>query len=275
VRAAISIVCLLGCDGVFDLENVTFVPTDAGPDAPDYPGQIINDPTGDFDMDGLANASDPCALIEQTAVGGRDDTDADGVGDLCDPNPQMAGDCMVLFDSFDAPSLSSHWKYDGQAITREAPGYLHIPSGPDTLVYLDQPLEIAALYIAGYVTIGANAPGTRFALETFSDVTRSPGATGTACSLESDKAASRVAIVEANNSADTLTATAPVGSLLVAAGSTAALRWRADGCYGELRNGVTESGTVPSPPPQSGVFGLRSLLVGFDLYVVVGYGRGC
>lgn len=275
MKAALALVCIVGCDDAFDLEKVTYVPPDAGPDAPRYPGQVINDPDSDFDGDGDPNSSDLCALIDKTLPGGRDDTDMDGVGDLCDPNPGTSGDCLVLFDSFEAATLSTHWKYDGQTVTREDPGYLRIPAGDQTLVYLDQPLEMSAVYVGGYVAYGANGPGARFAVQTLVDVTRTPGPTGTACSLESDKVSSRVAIVQAANGTDSVGPTSPVGALLVGAGSNAGLRWRADGCHGELQDGVVQSGTVAIPPPSSGVFGLRTLLASYHVYVVAAYGRGC
>jgi len=276
VRATIAFVCLVGCDEAFDLEKVMYVPPDAGPDAPRYPGQIINDPTGDFDGDGEPNATDPCVLIQASEPGGRDDTDMDGVGDLCDPNPATVGDCLVLFDTFEAPTLSSHWRYDGEVVTRESGGYMRIPAGDETVVYLDQPLEMATVYIAGYVAYGANGPGSRFAVQTFMDFTRSPAANGTACSLESDKSTSKAAVVDVTDGVDLLRSTASIGNILVAAGSTAGLRWRADGCYGELRaNSTRQSALTSTAPPASGVFGLRTLLVEFQVYMIAAYGRGC
>ena len=273
---AVAFAGLTGCAGAFDIDPLTYVPPDAAPDAPRYPGQVIHDPAEDYDSDGLPNATDLCVLIPATEAGGRADTDNDGVGDLCDPNPTQGADCLVLFDSFDAPVLAPAWQYDGQVVTREADGYLSIPPGDETLVYLGQPLEISSLEIEAYVTYGANGPGDRFAVQAFTDVTRSPAANGTACSLESDQTFSRVAIAEVTAGVDQLQRTAPLDDLLVAAGSSALLRWRADGCQGQLftaDNGA--SNTVATPPPAGGVFGLRTLLVGLNVYVIAGYGRGC
>src|SRR5690242_13104766 len=103
-------VLLAGCDQVFDLTPLAELP---------YVGQVVQDPDGDADGDGEPNATDLCALVPATVIGGRSDRDGDGVGDLCDPAPDTGGNCMVLFDSFESGALSPHWQSEGEQVHLE------------------------------------------------------------------------------------------------------------------------------------------------------------
>lgn len=265
-RGLLGVACLTGCDSVFGLDSLY---------EPEHFGQVINDPDGDVDNDGEPNATDLCALVPATDIGGRSDRDMDGVGDLCDPRPDTPGDCLALFDSFEAPALSSHWKFEGETVTSDS-GRLNVPGGDETIVYLDTPLDLDAVHLRAYVPIGANAGGPRHAIQVFMSATNTPLVSGTACSAESDTQASRVAIVDVKNGADQVTRDAPVGDILIGAGTSLGLAWTDDGCTAELSTDTSEqSATVPIAPPPGGVFMVRVLDAGLSLYVIAGYGRGC
>ena len=83
----------VACNQVYGLEATQLrdAPTFAAPDRCDPP-YIVD---GDADADGLPNRTDPCPLDANNA-----DRDGDGVGDACDPSPDLADDCIVLFDDF-------------------------------------------------------------------------------------------------------------------------------------------------------------------------------
>lgn len=262
-----ALACATGCGSVFDL-----VPLDELP----YYGSVINDPDGDADSDGEPNATDLCALIPSTVLGGRADKDGDGVGDLCDPEPAMPGNCLALFESFASPTLSSHWRFEGESVTADGQK-LVIPGGDETIVYLDTPLTLDAVYLDAYIHIGANAGGTRHALELVVDLTLTPLANGHACSVSSDSQSTTLAVAEVIRGASTSTGTAPVGDLLVSAGTNLdVLSWTDGGCHVELSDGTrTQDATVAVKPPVSGVFGFRVLDAGAWIYTIAGYGRGC
>lgn len=258
----------VGCHDVFDLDKL-YVPVTYD--------RVVNDPTGDFDGDGVPNATDLCVLIPDTEIGGRSDRDGDGVGDLCDPDPDVGGHCLVLFDSFAAGTLSPHWLSEGEDVS-PGNGQLVIPGGTETLVYLDTPLDLDSITVAGYVSIGANASGARHAVELYVDAQRSPYVTGRGCAVHSVSGTDDAAleIVDTTDGAVTVLSEAALPGVAVTAGTTVMMRWDLAGCAAGLGNDSgSVNATLAEPPPRSGVFLLRVLDAGFNVYVVAGYGRGC
>ena len=92
-------------------------------------GPICITGEGDLDGDGIPNAMDFC----EHQAGGATDEDQDGIGDdcdrcpiaappsspdsdgdavdsPCDPDPHTAGDEILLFENFAAPTLDAKWK---------------------------------------------------------------------------------------------------------------------------------------------------------------------
>jgi hypothetical protein len=45
------------------------------------------------------------------------DGDTDGVGDVCDPNPLVATETLLVFDGFNGAALAPHWTVSGTAWT--------------------------------------------------------------------------------------------------------------------------------------------------------------
>lgn len=103
------VLALAGCNQAFSLQETILV--DGGPDAdlrPDLDHDMIadvedpciaaaGDATADTDMDGTPNGMDNCPYWNMP-----DDTDGDGVGDLCDPFRLDPGDkarCLMIFSS--------------------------------------------------------------------------------------------------------------------------------------------------------------------------------
>jgi hypothetical protein len=91
------VIALAACNQVFGLEPTQVV--DAAPDAPHL---------ADEDSDSVPDVTDNCPLTanpEQDDIG-----DGDGIGDICDPQPRLAMDCLIVFDSFnDVDGFTQHW----------------------------------------------------------------------------------------------------------------------------------------------------------------------
>lgn len=253
---------------MFDLEPLEEVP---------YYGSVVNDGDDDADGDGEPNATDLCALIPATEPGGRSDRDGDGVGDLCDPDPDQPGNCLALFDSFAAPTLSPHWRFDGEAV--EVDGKLVIPGGDETIVYLDTELSLQTIEVQGYIHIGANAGGARHAIQVLPDATLTPLVSGRGCSFESNTTTSQITAIEVVAGVDTSRGSNVVGDLLVGAGTNVdSLSWIGEGplCRVSASDASRSQGEqVLGVAPTRGVFALRVLDAGFWMYAVAGYGKGC
>lgn len=77
--------------------------------------------TPDEDSDCVANADDNCPGIGNAT---QDDVDGDGVGDVCDPRPAIAGDRIVRFQSFDDPvAAKAEWHDIEAADWKFEPGH--------------------------------------------------------------------------------------------------------------------------------------------------------
>ncbi|HEY5927090.1 MAG TPA: hypothetical protein VIV11_35625 [Kofleriaceae bacterium] len=118
MRWWLVVVLCSGCDLLFQLQHVDS--RDAG-EANDTVVEIDstqpfmcdqdNISEGDFDGDGKPNSNDECPDLAAASP----DDDLDGVGDDCDPRPQMAGDCLRVFQDFRTPELrcwtTTGWSY--------------------------------------------------------------------------------------------------------------------------------------------------------------------
>lgn len=89
--------CLAGCDRVWNLQDPI---QDAPADAP------CSSSATDEDGDCHDNVADNCPGLP----GSQADGDGDGVGDLCDPNPELGGDRILEFESFDDPAAATRWR---------------------------------------------------------------------------------------------------------------------------------------------------------------------
>jgi hypothetical protein len=70
---------------------------DGVPNAIDNCPTVANPDQHDEDADGVGDACDNCPGVANAA---QADADGDGVGNICDPHPFVAGDKIVLFESF-------------------------------------------------------------------------------------------------------------------------------------------------------------------------------
>ncbi|HEU4611730.1 MAG TPA: thrombospondin type 3 repeat-containing protein [Kofleriaceae bacterium] len=108
---------LAACNQLYGLDPTVALPPvdsslpdedhDGTPDLTDNCPGLANDQS-DEDDDGLGNVCDNCPLFANRE---QDDFDGDGIGDICDPEPTSATECLIVFDSFDAPAaLEQHWR---------------------------------------------------------------------------------------------------------------------------------------------------------------------
>jgi hypothetical protein len=119
VRLSLALLCLGGCNAVFGLdptETQRDIDIDSDGDGvfdPDDNCPLVANPTqNDEDADTLGDRCDNCPLAFNPDQ--RDIGDGDGVGDRCDPHPTETGDCLRLFDPFDA-DFADYWQVGGDA----------------------------------------------------------------------------------------------------------------------------------------------------------------
>ncbi|HSD89558.1 MAG TPA: hypothetical protein VLB44_18635, partial [Kofleriaceae bacterium] len=257
------LLALGGCDVVFSVDRL--------PPAPSYPGQVINDPDGDLDEDGDLNGTDLCPTVPNTEVGANTDMDMDGVGDRCDPHPSKPGDCLALFDDFhNETAPSPHWRVQGSTLAIGT-NDLEFPRpnpdlGDEVLVYLDQPLDLDALFVWGYVQNGDQpSSNTRSAIQIFFDMridTTNGLVTGDGCGVESTGVAAQVTHTSLVASDETTAAIATLGPLLVGVPNDFELSWgQKPGECSAYLTGVDGDGRsmVAAKEPPSRVFGLRGV----------------
>jgi hypothetical protein len=83
---------------------------------------IPNRDQHDEDHDAFGDACDGCPHRVDTGA----DRDADGVGDACDPNPDVKGDRIAFFDPFTGPrpvwDLTNGWTYANDRLHAEGNG---------------------------------------------------------------------------------------------------------------------------------------------------------
>ena len=150
MKAALLVLCLVGCNQVFDLrETVSIdaageadVDDDGVADAVDNCPTLANSDQANADDDGFGDACDTCPMTASSSVHNEDrdrfgddcdlcpgtpdvgaDGDGDSVGDLCDPMPDKVGqpNHRVRFDPFlalptDWISTTIAWLQDNDAI---------------------------------------------------------------------------------------------------------------------------------------------------------------
>jgi len=271
--AVVGLLALAGCDVVFDLHLET-------------PASFLADPDGDFDQDEVLNRDDKCPTLNDIEVfGASNDADEDGVGDACDPHPSDNGDCLILFDDFAEPELSPSWRSQGEPLFLEPAGNGEPPhvaffAGPQTVVYLDYPLPLSALRVAGYVQAGDTDTSTdRHAIEVFPELQIGPTSlSGRACTLESRMTAARVTVVDVADGVDTVTQQAPLAApVFVGSTNQFAIDWGTTpgSCHGLLEQGEVVEASVMAKVPAGEIFGLRGVEVGLHLHVITGYATNC
>ncbi len=108
---------LLGCNQILGLDE-THPSTepdrdgDSVPDVSDNCVDVANPPQGDADGDLIGDACDNCPFIANALQEHRGDSDA--IGDICDPHPALAGDCVIVVDTFrDPKQFLDHWAVIG------------------------------------------------------------------------------------------------------------------------------------------------------------------
>jgi hypothetical protein len=265
IRASV-LMLIAGCDLVYQLDRTPRA-------AP-----LINDGAGDEDGDGVPNSMDICPTIHSDEIGADTDDDGDGVGNACDPRPGTP-DCLALFDDF--ASLSPHWQFEGAPITFQSDAQgsqVHFDGGPESIMFLDVPLDLRSLSIGGYLPGSASQ---HRAVQIFLDHVLGRGISGTACGIDQadESAPTQVVNVEVTDGEDAILAAAPAGSYPVGAGPTFALAWNIDDrdtCQSFMSvENVPMDAKVDAPAGTGNRIAIRTLNAGLDLRVVVGYGRIC
>jgi hypothetical protein len=115
VRLALALVVLAGCDRLLGVDPLQ-VPGDG--QRGDSAGDAVT--PHDEDGDGIDDSIDLCpADFDQTMP--QPDRDRDGVGDACDPHPDLPIDHLAYFDpllTFDAwETVAGGWSASGDAVT--------------------------------------------------------------------------------------------------------------------------------------------------------------
>jgi len=270
---------LAGCDQLFHLDEV-------GPQAPDaaHLGRVIDDPTGDLDGDMVPNAMDLCPTINQQEVpNAGTDADMDGVGDACDPHPTNPGDCLALFDDFQNQATpASAWKWTGDPMEIVDGKSLALPASPnydDAYLYLDQSLDLDAIYVWAYVQAGDNpGSGQRHAAQAFFNLQVSPSINGTGCGVESSGSGSQVTTSTITGGVEGVVIGMPIGSNLVGIPNDVVITWgmTPGQCKGEVGpNNGHQSTVIALDPPPSGAFGLHLYDAGLHVYAIAGWGHAC
>jgi hypothetical protein len=102
----ILVVAASGCNQIFGVEKTKIATPKCAVD--------------DDDCDQIPNAIDLCPADPDDGT----DTDADGVGDACDPSPTLAGDSIAMFypmvvvDSMWAVGVGGTWTFDNSALNQ-------------------------------------------------------------------------------------------------------------------------------------------------------------
>ncbi len=283
---AVALAFAAGCDRLLGLTPFP----DAKPDVA-YPAQVINDPDGDYDRDGSHNAVDLCPTIDNNQLGGMSDRDGDGVGDLCDPNPDTPGDCLVLFDDFtNETALSPHWQGNGGPIAiGDVSGQktLQFYISDEEIVSLDVPLDLDAVTVIAYVQAGdQGTTATRAAIEVFVDLELSTSpiaANGTSCAIESMDVPTKVEQLQTVAGVDTPTTVANVGAERIGSSTDVRIDWSPSlaapaGCRAYVHDalaGTMDTAMVTAPMPSSKTFAIRGIGVGLEIYAIAGWGHAC
>jgi hypothetical protein len=169
------LVALAGCNQIYGIAPTALVPDapppadqdgDGIPDAVDNCIAVVNADQADLDEDSLGDDCDNCPLLANTDQSDRGD--GDGVGDVCDPHPASAGDCLRLLDTFRDPSaFLDSWEVLAPMPPTITPGdgIVHIAPVPGTHVgvaerslrgIFDTQLRGRAASGSGHVMAGSN-----------------------------------------------------------------------------------------------------------------------
>ena len=287
----LAVLCCVGCDAVFGLDEPGGAgggdagsQSDGGADAPPAPdGRIMPVPDGDADGDGVRNAEDLCPHIHLDQFGANEDTDADGVGDLCDPAPMVAGDCLLLFDDLlESVATPRPWQVYGAGATVIEERGLVVPLAAAAIVYLDTSLPLTSVFFEAYVAEANLAPTARRAVQLMLGLASPTSVMGQACSLE-EKAPGpaflRVVRIDPESEAEVVFGGNLEGPHLEP-GSSLTIAWdqsapdgATDRCRAGLSAGTEAKVEVVQPTPVGGKPALLLIELGLDLHRVIGYGR--